>query len=243
MTPSLSWDGESRMTYLSKVLLNPLRSGAQKLLANPQAMHAAVLGGVPPGVEGRVLWREDSARRSGGLIEAVVLVQTPVEPDWSHLIEQAGWQTEEGQALVRPLDPLLDALALGRRFQFRLRANPVRAVGHGEGRRGTRRGVGRAELQLDWFLTRTSVDNAQWGFTVNMEPHPHVQVVARDQQTFTKGADKRRVTISRATFAGELQVTDATALRETLLSGSVSAKAYACGLLTLAPGACDVVSG
>jgi CRISPR system Cascade subunit CasE len=43
------------------------------------------------------------------------------------------------------------------------------------------------------------------------------------------------VTLTRATFEGQLVVADPHALRKTLTAGLGSAKAYGCGLLTLAP--------
>ena len=54
------------MPYLSRIYLNPLRTRTQSLLRNPQAMHAAVLGGLSrqPVVE-RVLWRLETSAPSG----------------------------------------------------------------------------------------------------------------------------------------------------------------------------------
>lgn len=114
------------MPYLSRMWINPLRQGAQKLLGNPQAMRAAVLGGIPvQPVQERVLWRldTDEPRRPA------LLVLTQTQPSWEHLVEQAGWPaTDEGQAQVRDYAPLLAQLERGRLFAFRLTANPVKAT-------------------------------------------------------------------------------------------------------------------
>ncbi|MFE2163876.1 type I-E CRISPR-associated protein Cas6/Cse3/CasE, partial [Streptomyces sp. NPDC059447] len=46
------------MPFLSRVPLAPLRAGARKLMASPQAMHAAVLSGTNYHPDpGRSLWR------------------------------------------------------------------------------------------------------------------------------------------------------------------------------------------
>ncbi|MGB4837192.1 MAG: type I-E CRISPR-associated protein Cas6/Cse3/CasE [Nostocoides sp.] len=245
------------MAYLSRIDLNPLRRGAQNLILNPQAMHAAVLGGLPPGVNGRVLWREDRSASTGGAPRSSVIVLTPEEPDWSHLVEQAGWGTAQGAPLIRDLQPLLDLVVTGRRFGFRLRANPTEstktpatptAIQRGRQDRGERRGVRVAHRtaghQLDWFLKRTTTNEAAWGFTVQQEPLPEVQLVERDVLRFRKGRDvSHNVTLARATFEGVLTVTDSQRLRGLLLAGIGRGKAYGCGLLTLAPEKADVVVG
>ncbi len=52
--------------FLTRMQLNPQRRAAQKLLASPQAMHAAVLAGFTdsrPSGDGRILWRVDTYGR------------------------------------------------------------------------------------------------------------------------------------------------------------------------------------
>ncbi len=82
------------MTYLSRIRLNPTRRGTQKLLASPQAMHAAVMGSHPrfldDRVSGRVLWRIDQPAKH----DIQVYVVSPVTPDFTGLLEQAGWPTQ-----------------------------------------------------------------------------------------------------------------------------------------------------
>ncbi len=236
------------MPYLSKIPLNPLRWQTQRLLQSPQAMHAAVLGGLPPAQDGRVLWREEVSRRTDGPITCHVLVLTPEEPDWSHLVENAGWSTEAGAPLIRSLQPLLDLVATGREFGFKVRANPVQSTlrperptagqrrALEEPRRGVRVAHRTAGHQLDWFRTRTAPDDPKWGFTVADDPVLNVSVVGREHLTFTKGREQRhRVTLDRVTYEGRLTVTDPVRLREVLTQGLGRAKAYGCGLLTLAP--------
>lgn len=244
------------VAYLSKIPINPLRRGGQRMLANPQVLHAAVLAGLPS-EPGRVLWREEVRSQPRGPAQCDLLVLTPRRPDWSHIIESAGWDTEEGAPLVRELQPLLDLVVSGRQFGFRVRANPVQALSTPANptgsqraamddtrrRRGIRVAHRTAGHQLDWFLTRTKPEDARWGFTVDTEPAPQVSIVAREHRAFVKGRDVRhRVTIDRATFEGRLTVVAPERLREVLVKGLGSAKAYGCGLLTLAPVSGDVVA-
>jgi CRISPR system Cascade subunit CasE len=163
------------MTYLSRIRINPLRAASQKLLASPRAMHGAVMGGItgPPGSE-RVLWRLDADNPH----RPHLFVLTHTKPDWTHIVEQAGWPGADGEhAAIRDYNPLLDQIATGREFAFRLTASPVqntknpvkpspgqaKTLEAGQGRgRGLRMGHRTAAAQLDWFLKRTE----SWGFLV-----------------------------------------------------------------------------
>ncbi|MFG3093918.1 type I-E CRISPR-associated protein Cas6/Cse3/CasE [Streptomyces sp. NPDC048202] len=167
------------MTYLSRVRMNPLREASRKLLVNPRAVHAAVLGGLPdPTADERLLWRldNDDAHRPH------LFVLTRSRPDWSHLVEQIGWPDADGEhAAVRDYAPLLAQVAVGREFAFRLNANPVqntqtpdkpttaqakllaeRAKAGEKRGRGFRLAHRTAAAQLNWFLSRA----ARWGFEV-----------------------------------------------------------------------------
>jgi len=233
------------MPYLSKIWLNPLRRGTQRLVGNPQAMHAAVLGGLSrQPVTERVLWRLEDERH-----RATLLVLTDSAPSWHHLVEQAGWpSSDEPQALVRSYKPLLDRIVRGREFAFRLRANPVAATRHpeqpspsqrlrleGTRPRGVRVPHRTADHQLDWLGTRAG----RWGFELvtNSAGAADVRLTARQRLVFTKSTDTkaRRVTIETATFEGRLRVADVDQSIASLLGGVGSARAYGCGLITLAP--------
>ncbi|MFI6289533.1 type I-E CRISPR-associated protein Cas6/Cse3/CasE [Streptomyces sp. NPDC051018] len=165
------------MTYLSRIRINPLRAESRKLLSNPRAMHGAVMGGIPgPQNSERVLWRldADDPRRPH------LYVLTRSKPDWTHVIEQAGWPAAEGDhAAIRDYAPLLARIATGREFAFRLTASPVQntqspqtptpaqaariAASTDHKRvRGFRIGHRTAAAQLDWFLSRTE----RWGFAI-----------------------------------------------------------------------------
>jgi CRISPR system Cascade subunit CasE len=228
------------MTFLCSIPLNPLRSGAQRLLTNPQRMHAAVEGVLPPQRSGRLLWRLE---RNGP--HANLLILSPDQPTPDHLIEQAGWPDAPGGApRIADMAPLLGQVALGREFEFRVRLNPVQHVPTGADTRGERRGHRTLAHQLDWFLTRTTGSGATWGFSVGADAESaNATIPEREHLSFRRGGSERPVTLDTATFQGVLTVTDATLLRRSLLEGIGSGKAYGCGLLTLAPRSGRVVAG
>ncbi|MFI9213957.1 type I-E CRISPR-associated protein Cas6/Cse3/CasE [Streptomyces sp. NPDC053253] len=112
------------MTYLSRIPLAPLRTGARKLLRSPQAMHAAVLGAVAYHPEpGRTLWRLDADNPH----RPYLYVLTHPQPDWTAFVEQAGWAVDHNNAkpAVAAYKPLLARLQEGQEYAFRLTASPV----------------------------------------------------------------------------------------------------------------------
>lgn len=215
--------------FLTKMPLNPARRGARKLLASPQSMHAAVLAGFPPDTsdkEGRALWRVDQPEKH----DVSLLIVSPREPDLTHLVEQAGWQT--GQMWqTRSYTPLLERITAGQRWSFRLTANPVHNI-RKEGWSDTKP-VGHVTVkqQEQWLLDRAE----RLGFSVPDGPETEAAfaVTSRNSLVFNKSG--HRVTISTATFDGVLDVVDPKAFVSTLVVGVGRAKAYGCGLLTIAP--------
>lgn len=137
------------MTWFSRVLINPNLRQGRRLITNAHVMHAAVLACFPPDVaaNGRVLWRLDEQHP-----RYTLYIVSPARPDLRPLSEQAGWSTEPGQIL--DYGPLLDRVELGTTWRFRLRANPVRSVSAGRGRRGRIVPHVTPEQQLGWLAER-----------------------------------------------------------------------------------------
>jgi CRISPR system Cascade subunit CasE len=244
------------MPYLSRVRINPLRKQSRDLLTNPRAMHSHVCAAVPAGPDTeRLLWRLDTDNPHRPHLIAL----TRSKPDWTHLVEAAGWPEADGDHYtVADYSPLLAQLAVGREFHFRLTANPVQntsrpikptAVQAEHIRNGSRRsfriGHRTAATQLDWLLSRTD----KHGFEIlpartdpdlpdpdghATSPAPDVRITRRDRIAFTKQG-RRQVVLHTVTFQGHLRVTDTDLLARALLHGIGPAKAYGCGLLTLAP--------
>ncbi|WP_179229331.1 type I-E CRISPR-associated protein Cas6/Cse3/CasE [Parenemella sanctibonifatiensis] len=231
------------VAYLASVRLNPLRRGAQNLISNRQRVHAAVAGVVPPAPNGRLLWRLEERRN-----EVELLILSPTRPTLDHIVEQAGWiDNPDGAPRVASLDPLLGQVSRGRQFEFRVALNPVvstRSVAHPTGGQAKRLESGQAVRvahrtaahQLEWFLDRTVGEVPRWGFTVGSDPEDaQVQIVGREQVRFSRGRGAGQVHLNIVTFQGRLEVVDVDVFKQALLNGIGKAKAYGCGLLTLAP--------
>lgn len=230
------------MPFLSRVEINPARRGTRKLLASPQAMHAAVLAAFPPSShqkpdkEGRVLWRLDQGHSS-----TVLYVVSPELPDFTHLIEQAGWpQTTSWDS--REYGPFISRLKKGQIFGYRLTANPTRSAPTtdktGKPSRGKVYGHVTADQQLRWLLDRQSALGCELSSSSDNSHNTHkllieTQLIERRRVVFSRAG--RRVTLDQATFQGILRVSDPQKLGHALVHGIGRAKAYGCGLLTLAP--------
>ncbi|MFH8562044.1 type I-E CRISPR-associated protein Cas6/Cse3/CasE [Streptomyces sp. NPDC017988] len=128
-------------------------------------MHAAVAGAVAWHTEpDRTLWRVDTDAPHRPHLYAV----TQVQPDWSHVTEQAGWLIDDPSVKPATADyaSLLGKLKTGQEYAFRLTAAPVQntqtpnrmspnqmkraaeAEAKGERRRGFRLGHRTAKHQL-----------------------------------------------------------------------------------------------
>jgi CRISPR system Cascade subunit CasE len=181
-----------------------------------------------PTAAGRVLWRLDmtDGRRP------VMYVVSPGKPDFTHIVEQAGWPTTEAWQ-TRPYGGLLERLEAGQRWQFRLTANPVHCVHREAQERSKPLAHVTVKQQEQWLLDRAEKLGFRLAPTSASESaEPDLAVLDRAVRRFSRHSST--VTISMATFRGHLLVDDAELLRHTLTHGIGRAKAYGCGLLTLA---------
>ena len=223
--------------YISRIALNPARLEAKKLLASPACMHSAVEHAFPPSSprndsDGRILWRVDMLKESH---QVWLYVVSPDKPDFSHVVEQAGWPLHP-EWETRDYEPLLGRIALGQHWAFRLRANPARKVKKDRGRRENPAVIGKimgevtAEQQLKWLSDRAM----QYGFSIDRAGDDlQCQVKNRRKERFHHGTGI--VTLNTAQFDGNLTVTDAELFRKALTHGIGRAKGFGCGLLTVAP--------
>ncbi|SEA61171.1 CRISPR system Cascade subunit CasE [Bowdeniella nasicola] len=215
--------------FLTRLYLNAARRGARKLIGSPQAMHAAVMASFSPQVHdetrGRPLWRLDPRPNSPALY-----IVSAAMPDLTHIVEQAGWPTTS-EWETRDYSPILNSLTAGQRFSFRLAANPVRrSMSDASQGRGKVYAHVTAEQQRQWLIDRQEAIGIS--FLESLDAMPNVQLTQRERMVFhRKGA---RVTIAKAVFEGSFEVRDADMLREALTRGIGRAKAYGCGLMTLA---------
>ncbi len=232
--------------YLTRFRFNTARPDARRLLASPQSMHAAVMSSFPlvlptaPPAQ-RVLWRADRNASA----EVLLFVVSPDRPDLTHLVEQAGWPAAAAAGTpgwqTFHYTPFLERLDKGDGWGFRLTANPVHCVRNKDGVPTKRTAHLTTHHQLRWLLQRQQAG----GFKVLAKPgdkqltehgdEHQVIVTGRRDLEFGKRGNEGRVTIKAVTYDGRLEVTDPDALRTLLTSGLGKAKAYGCGLMTLAP--------
>ncbi|MFC4564846.1 type I-E CRISPR-associated protein Cas6/Cse3/CasE [Nocardiopsis mangrovi] len=222
--------------YLSRLPVNTASRAFRRDFADVQQMHRTLMSVLPEVVTGeparrehRLLWRIDPTDTGYAL-----LVQTLTPPVWDRLPE--GYLA--GEAQTRSMDGALKAIAPGRALAMRLIANPTRIVRDPSApkeERGKRVPLRDPEQQLGWlarkgeqhgFVVPAGADGAM---AVNVTPCPPVVGYKGD------GRRRDKITISAVRYDGRLVVTDADAFTEAVRSGIGRAKAYGCGLVSLAP--------
>ncbi|UGY93717.1 type I-E CRISPR-associated protein Cas6/Cse3/CasE [Streptomyces gobiensis] len=232
--------------YLTRFRINTARIGARRLLSSPQALHAAVMSSfaevlTTPDGGPRVLWRIDHNAKA----EVILYIVSPPKPDLTHLVEQAGWPTTATTWQTYDYGPFLSRLTTGQFWSFRITANPVHSIRRKAGEPTKHTAHITPRHQMSWLLERQEAA----GFRIAEKPPEQRHLPETDEYALTvhdrrnlafgktdeKAQRKRTVSLAIATFDGHLEVTDPNALRRTLTAGLGRAKAYGCGLMTLAP--------
>lgn len=210
------------MSTLTRILLDPRVSSVRRKLASEQVVHAIVETAVE-GQEGRALWRVDP----GQDLHTMLLLSHSV-PNIDHLVQEFGVASH--QVEHRAYEPLLSRLAEGQEWRLKLRANATVAKPR-DGRSSSRHALRSEPEQIAWFISRA----AKWGLTVptNRLGVPELVVARSEALAFRRTGST--VTLGAVTFDGVGQVSDVELLRGALVQGIGSAKAYGCGLMTLAP--------
>lgn len=225
---------------LHRITLNPRNKDARRDLADPYQMHATLCRAFfpqetkcPPGA---LLWRLEPGTDAQGYPR--VLIQSQAAPGWKKLIE-SGWLAlaEPGIDLVQKL--VLDSLAAGQIFRFRLRANPCRTT------QGKRSGLIHPDAQRDWLARKSG----QHGFTLPApdttdyfdfiespagRPYPDVRV-SHDQMLTGCKHDGSTIRVFSVLFEGRLTVRDPEKFRDALQTGIGHGKVMGLGLLSVIP--------
>jgi CRISPR system Cascade subunit CasE len=191
----------------------------------PKFLHGAVEQSFK-GERRRNLWRIDWLDDT-----CYLLVLSPRRPNFAILAQQFGYLNSEKGWETKNYDSLLMRLQLGQSWRFRLCANPTRRSGN---EREASSGRGKVfahvttEQQKKWLLSRAE----NWGFSLEEDKF---DVVNSQWKNFKKGKDGRHeVSIHTVTFEGILTISDVERFKQTLLSGVGRAKAYGCGMITIA---------
>jgi len=206
--------------YLSRIELDLSKSASRRALSSPQIIHAAVEDCFQNKFDkDRKLWRLD---RLGGCL--FLLLLSPERPDFAKFNLQ--FCSEDASGETKDYSPLLKCIQSGARFRFRLKANPV----HSEPVKGGRGKVYAhvtVEQKQNWLIKKSSA----CGFALEED---EFNVVETDSPRFWRERGDRPLQIETAVFEGELTVTDPDLFALSLTKGIGRAKAYGCGLLTVA---------
>ncbi len=215
--------------YLSRIELNYRRRATIDAVSSLHKLHAAIESSFPLNAnkESRNLWRID---KLGSAL--FLLVLSNGKPDFTHIVEQYGWPESEQKWETKDYAQLMERIEAGKRWRFRLRANPVHSVKHIENMEtgeSAKRGKVYAHVtvkqQEQWLLERA----AKNGFIL---PEGAFAVVQQEVCRFMR--QRKPVTLGIATFEGVLEVNDTQLFLRALTGGIGRAKAYGCGLLTVA---------
>ncbi|MET8048506.1 type I-E CRISPR-associated protein Cas6/Cse3/CasE [Streptosporangium sp. NPDC005286] len=217
---------------MTKLTLNQQSPAFLRDVADVHDMHRTLMSAypeLPPTATYRsahgVLWRLDTVAPAG----IVQYVQSHTAPDWARLPDGLLLKSAE----VRSLQPVLDAIKAGRRFTFRLVANPTRCIRVENGAEKHQRVPLRQHAeQIAWLIGKGD----QHGFVIPASRQGPPDVTA---STIPRLIGKKRqphpITIAPVRYDGHLIVTDPTAFTTALTTGIGRAKSYGCGLLSLAP--------
>lgn len=205
--------------YLSKLILDPRQPQARRDLADPYEMHRTLARAYAPDATTpphRFLWRLE--RRADYLPSSVLLVQSEHPANWSVLDTLPGYV--ENIHPDKPID-LEKLIQPACRYRFRLLANPTVTRG------GKRYGLVGEKDQIAWL----SRQGERGGFRV-------LRCIRASDERLNVRQDKtgHRITVQTALFEGVLEAVNEPTLRSSLLSGLGHAKAFGCGLLSLARG-------
>jgi CRISPR system Cascade subunit CasE len=218
--------------FLTKLTINVRSREFRRDFANIHDMHRTVMSAYPdpedkdaPARQAHaVLWRLDATNT--GYIQHI---QSRTKPDWTNLPPAHLTQPAE----VRTLEPVLDAIRPGRKLAFRLLANATQDTRPAKTKGETIRVAHRtAEAQINWLIRKGErhgfVIPTTHGGVPDVAPSPIPRLTGRKNGVGT-------ITIDAVRFDGHLIVTDPELFTHAVTNGIGRAKAYGCGLLSLAP--------
>lgn len=202
--------------FLTRLTLDPRGREARRDLGDAYQMHRTLTrvfvsddDATPP----RFLWRLDVDPLRWD--RPIVLVQSDSPGDWSKLDALPGYLSKPHETksvgLVQWLVP-------ERPFRFRLIANPTVC------RQGKRLGLVGESAQLDWLSRQAG----RHGFEL-------VSAMVGASDVLNSRKDGGVIRIQRASFDGVLRIDKPDAFEMAWRQGIGPAKAFGCGLLSLAP--------
>ncbi len=220
--------------FLSRIHLDLRCKDARRDLANPYQLHSTLCRAFSPPEtkcpQGVFLWRLEPEVDSSG--KPRILVQSRNLPDWNGITVK-GWLADADAAINLPERLKLDSLRVGRRFRFRLRANPCVT------RNGKRLGLLKTEDQERWLLRK----GEQHGFSLptllafdSKSDDERIDVrISQENMLRDKQHTDNKIHIFSVLYDGILSVTEPVSFRATLQSGIGHGKTMGLGLLSIVP--------
>ena len=206
--------------FLSRIQMNPQCYNSRKAIGSPQILHASVENCFSSGEsKERKLWRLDTLND-----RLFLLLLCHTRPDFSHFSEQF-CQGAVGE--TKDYDALLERIQIGQKWNFRLRGNTTHNAKVAENTRGKVYAHVTIEQKREWLIKKA----LHCGFTLE---EGLFDVVETEMLNFRRNSAKSPVTIGVSVFEGVLEITDEIHFRQALVQGIGRAKAYGCGLLTIA---------
>lgn len=219
------------MTVFSRIIVNSRDRRALYVFSSLERLHAVIARATNSknqSGQGRTLWRLDNASHS--TLQRLYIV-SPSVPDYSVFEEELGVNAEDDCSSCE-YEPFLSRLECGQEWAFRITVNPTHSpVSETPGVRGHRKPIIRRDEQEEWLFRKFQKIGCH--MTINRLEQPEVAIRGAQEVSFRKRGTT--VTLTRVTFEGILSIDEPDTLRKALVEGIGSAKAYGCGLLTLAP--------
>lgn len=202
--------------YLTRLTLDPRSAQARRDLADAYDMHRTLVRAFVAGEQGtptRFLWRLEPGANPWA--SPTVLVQSSESGNWDALQALPGYLQRPAESKGLDLSELVQPQ---QQYRFRLLANPTVS------RAGKRYGLPGEAEQLAWLQRQ----GERHGFDVKSA------LVSASDVLDSQRKDSASIMVQRACFEGLLQVSRADDLRLALVNGIGPAKAFGCGLLSMA---------
>ena len=205
--------------YLSSLILNSRSFRARRDINSFYELHRTIMGAFPDNTQGnpgRVLFRLDLTRE---MDFPSVLVQSELQPNWSHLIQDHDYLFDVPKSKKVNLK-----VQTGQLLRFRLRANPTKRIYIKNGS-GKRQGLLKAEEQVDWLFAK----GQRGGFSL-IQTIPINEGFLRTK----KNNGRHVINLLSVRFEGVLKIDDPEEFRQTIKSGIGTGKGFGFGLLSIA---------
>jgi len=203
--------------YLTKLVLDLRSSQARRDLSDAYEMHRTLARAFvfdDKTKPSRFLWRQDVAGNNWAT--PTLLIQSMAAANWMTIRDLPSYLKQEPQTKEFDFSELIER---DRRYRFRLAANPTVT------KNGKRIGIGGEENQIAWLGRQ----GERHGFHLE-----HALVTDSGILSSSRKRDVPSITIGRVSYEGVLRAMQTTALIDAAVGGIGPAKAFGCGLLSLA---------